>query len=250
MIRVLIADDERPAREKLRLLLGRDPAVEIVGEAADGDQAVREIERLAPDAVFLDVRMPRRDGFGVLDALAPDRAPLVVFVTAHDEHALRAFEVHAVDYLLKPFTAARLRDVVARIGERLAARRGAGLGANLQRALEEIENRSGWLRRLRVEAQPNHEILLPLDRVDVIRARGNYVELETADGRYVRRGTLTALDRRLDPHQFARVNRSEIVRLDAVRELQPWFHGDYRVILKSGATLTWTRRYRARRDAL
>jgi two-component system, LytTR family, response regulator len=250
MIRVLIADDERPARQKLRVLLARDPGVEMVGEAADGDEAVREIERLAPDVVFLDVRMPRRDGFGVLDALEPGRMPLVVFVTAHDEHALRAFDVHAVDYLLKPFTATRLRDVLGRIGERLAARHGRELAAGLQRALEEIENRSGWLRRLRVEAQPNHEVLLPLDRVDVIRARGNFLELQAADGRYLRRGTLTDLDRRLDPHQFVRINRSEIVRLDAVRELQPWFHGDYRVILNSGATLAWTRRYRARRDTL
>jgi two-component system, LytTR family, response regulator len=250
MIRALIADDERPARQKLRLLLSRHPGVQIVGEAADGDEAVREIERTSPDLVFLDIRMPRRDGFGVVDALGPGRAPLVVFVTAHDEHALRAFEVHAVDYLLKPFTAARLADVIGRVEDRLSARRGTELAANLQRALEDIENRPGLLRRLRVEAQPNHEILLPLDRVEVIRARGNYLELRTADGCYLRRGTLAGLGRRLDPRQFARISRSEIVRLDAIRELQPWFHGDYRVVLKSGPTLAWTRRYRAQRDAL
>jgi two-component system, LytTR family, response regulator len=250
MIRALIADDERPARQKLRLLLSRRQGIEIVGEAVDGDEAVREVERTSPDVVFLDIRMPRRDGFGVIDALGPGRTPLVVFVTAYGEHALRAFKVHAVDYLLKPFSASRVDEVIGRIQERLAARRGAEGTSNLQRALEEIENQSGWLRRLRVEAQPNHEILLPLERVDVISAHGNYLELQTADRRYLRRGTLSDLLRRLDPRQFARINRSEIVRLDAIRELQPWFHGDYRVVLKSGPTLAWSRRYRARRDEL
>ena len=249
-MRVLIVDDERPARDKLRLLLEREPGIEIAGESADGDAAVRDIEQLAPEVVFLDIRMPRRDGFAVIEAVAPERLPLVVFVTAHDEHALRAFEVHAVDYLLKPFTQKRLHDVLERIRERLASRDHQSVVLQLQRAVEALESRRGSLRRLVVEARQQREILLPIERIDLIRAQKNYVELHTADGRFLRRGTLTDLERRLDPEQFVRISRSEIVRLDAVREMQPWFHGDYRVLLTNGTTLTWTRRYRARRDEL
>ena len=249
-MRVLIVDDERPARDKLRLLLRREPGVEIVGESADGDAAVRDIEQLSPMVVFLDIRMPKRDGFAVIEAVAPERMPLVVFVTAHDEHALRAFEVHAVDYLLKPFTANRLHEVLERVRERLASRGDQNLVLRLQRAVEALESRRGSLRRLVVEAHPQREILLSIDRIDLIRAQKNYVELHTADGRFLRRGTLTDLESRLDLEQFVRINRSEIVRLDAVREMQPWFHGDYRVLLKNGTVLTWTRRYRARRDDL
>lgn len=249
-MRVLIVDDERPARDKLRLLLRREPDVEIAGESADGDAAVRDIEQLSPMVVFLDIRMPKRDGFAVIEAVAPERMPLVVFVTAHDEHALRAFEVHAVDYLLKPFTAKRLHEVLERVRERLASRGDQNLVLRLQRAVEALESRRGSLRRLVVEAHPQREILLSIDRIDLIRAQKNYVELHTADGRFLRRGTLTDLESRLDLEQFVRINRSEIVRLDAVREMQPWFHGDYRVLLANGTILTWTRRYRARRDDL
>ena len=249
-MRVLIVDDERPARDKLRLLLEREPGIEIAGESPDGEAAVRDIEALAPEVVFLDIRMPKRDGFAVIEALAPERLPLVVFVTAHDEHALRAFEVHAVDYLLKPFTAKRLQDVLERVRERLASREHQNVVLQLQRVVEALESRRGSLRRLVVEAHPQREILLAIERIDLIRAQKNYVELHTADGRYLRRGTLTDLERRLDPEQFVRISRSEIVRLDAVREMQPWFHGDYRVLLANGTTLTWTRRYRARRDDL
>jgi two-component system LytT family response regulator len=249
-MRVLIVDDERPARDKLRLLLERERGIEIAGESADGDAAVRDIEQLAPEVVFLDIRMPKRDGFAVIEAVAPERLPLVVFVTAHDEHALRAFEVHAVDYLLKPFTQKRLHDVLERIRERLASRDHQNVVLQLQRAVEVLESRRGSLRRLVVEVRPQREILLSIERIDLIRAQKNYVELHTADGRFLRRGTLTDLERRLDPEQFVRISRSEIVRLDAVREIQPWFHGDYRVLLADGTTLTWTRRYRARRDEL
>lgn len=250
MTRVLLVDDERPARQKLRTLLSREPGIEIVGEACDGEEAVREIQRHSPDVVFLDVSMPRLDGFGVIEALEGAKVPLVVFVTAHDEHALRAFEVHAVDYLLKPFTAKRLRNVLGRVDERMRTRQGHELATRLQEALAEIEARRGGLRRVRVEAQPNREILLSLDTVDVIRARGNYVEFHATAGCFLRRGTLGELEEKLDPEQFVRINRSEIVRLDAVKEMQPWFHGDYHVILKGGATLVWTRRFRQRRDAL
>ena len=242
MIRALLVDDERPAREKLRTLLAREGDVEIVGEAANGDAAIREIRRLDPDVVFLDIRMPRRDGFEVIDAVGAERMPLVVFVTAHDEHALRAFEVHALDYLLKPFARTRLVDVLERVRERLVARDGSDLVNRLRRAFADIEAGRGTLSRILVESRPNHEVLLEIDRIDFVRSRKNYLEFHTPAGQFLRRGTLSALEEKLGAEHFARISRSEIVRLGAVKELQPWFHGDYHVILKSGETLTWSRR--------
>ncbi|HEX9736575.1 MAG TPA: LytTR family DNA-binding domain-containing protein [Thermoanaerobaculia bacterium] len=246
MIRALIADDEAPARAKVRKLLASADDVEVVGEAADGAEAVAAIRLLAPDVVFLDVRMPRLDGFGVVAEIGVEAMPLVVFVTAYDEHALKAFEVHALDYLLKPFAASRFGRVLERVRRQLAGAAPADLARRLELALAAVEPAPRYLRRLTARLDEDREVILPVERIDLIRAHGNYVRLHTADGEYVRRATLSALAGRLDPEHFLRVNRSEIVRLDAVAELQPWFHGDYRVIMKSGRTLTWSRRYRAK----
>lgn len=249
MIRALIADDEAPARAKLAKLLAAEDGVRVVAEAADGVEAVAAIRREAPDFVFLDIRMPRLDGFGVIDEIGVDRMPLVVFVTAYDEHALRAFEVHAFDYLLKPFAPNRFRRLLARVRGRLAERPSGDLGRRMERLLEELlpaPERPRYLTRILARLEEDREVFVPVEAIDVIRAHGNYVRLRTAAGVYVRRTTLSALAERLDPDQFLRINRSEIVRLDAVRELQPWFHGDYRVLLKNGDKLTWSRRYRAR----
>jgi len=252
VIRVLVVDDEPPARAKLRTLLSREPDVELVATAADGEEAVAAIRREEPDVVLLDVQMPRLDGFGVVATVGVEAMPLVVFVTAYDEHALRAFEVNAVDYLLKPFAAPRLTAALERVRRRLEARRAGRrsdrVASELRRLLETAgagatAARRPPLRRLRVEAAPQREVLLPVDDIVLLRARRNYVDVVTRDGRYRLRGTLTSFEERLDD-DFARINRSEIVRLDAVRELQPWFHGDYLVLLPSGETLRWSRRYR------
>ena len=254
MIRVLVVDDEPPARAKLRMLLGREAGFELVATAADGEEAVAAIRRDEPDVVLLDVQMPRLDGFGVVATVGVEAMPLVVFVTAYDEHALRAFEVNAVDYLLKPFAAPRLTAALDRVRRRLeelrAGRRSDQVAAELRRLLETAGAGPGAtaarrppLRRLRVEAAPQREVLLPVDDIVLLRARRNYVDVVTRDGRYRLRGTLASFEERLDD-DFARINRSEIVRLDAVRELQPWFHGDYLVLLPSGETLRWSRRYR------
>lgn len=244
MIRVLIVDDEAPARAKVRALLTEAPDLEVVGEAGDGVWAVEAIRGLGPDVVFLDIQMPRLDGFGVIETVGLEEMPLVVFVTAYDEHALRAFEVHAFDYLLKPFAADRLLATVERARRRLGTEAPRDLARRLGRVVEDAAPEH--LTRLSVEISPHREILLPVTEIRLFRSARNYVEIVTRTGCFRRRGTLSALEARLDPEQFLRLNRSELVRLDVVREVQPWFHGDYRVILDDGELLNWSRRYRAR----
>jgi two-component system LytT family response regulator len=230
-VRVLIVDDEEPARRKIRRLLSGESDVEIVGEAATGSEAIAAIRRLEPDLVFLDVQMPPPDGFGVIDALGSRDTPDVVFVTAFDEHALRAFEVRALDYLLKPVTSARFREALERARERL--QRGSVAPA-APRPLARILVRDD-----------TKAFLLALDRVDRIEADGNYVRLHSAGKSFSVRMALSVIAARLDSEKFLRISRSAIVRFDAIKELHPWFHGDYHVVMTDGARLTWTRRYRA-----
>ena len=246
MIRALVVDDEAPARNKLRKLLAGAADLELVGEASDGEAAVEAIRALRPDVVFLDVQMPRKDGFAVVQEVGAQAMPLVVFVTAFDEHALRAFEVHALDYLLKPFAATRLAAVLERVRERLRARAAADLAARLEGLLGErgLAASPRFVERIVARRDGDREVVVPVESIDLLRAEGNYVRLFTAKGELVRRATLQALAAQLDPARFLRINRSEVVRLDAVAELQPWFHGDYRVLLKDGTRLTWSRRFR------
>ena len=247
-MRVLIVDDEAPARAKVRRYLGEYPDVEIVGEAENGADAVERIADLAPDLVFLDVQMPELDGFGVIDTIGVAEMPYVVFVTAYDEHALRAFEVRALDYLLKPFTPERFSAVM----DRVASLIGKGSKADAAEITGKLEalmaamatGRPKYLRRVLVHHE-NKAFLVPVERIDRVEADRNYVRLHSGGTAFTLRGNIGALAERLDPEKFLRINRSEIVRLDAVKELQPWFHGDYRVIMLDGTTLMWSRRYRA-----
>jgi two-component system LytT family response regulator len=243
--RALIADDEPPARRKLRELLRRETDFEIVGEAADGVEAVAAIREASPDVVFLDIQMPRLDGFGVIAEVGTEAMPLVVFVTAYDEHALRAFEVEALDYLLKPFAPSRFQGLLERLRRRIGQDPG-DLDERIGRLLAAVRPQSGALRQILAEKEEGRQMLLAVGEIDLIRADGNYLSFLSKGEEYRRRGTLREIEERLDPAQFVRLNRSEIVRLEAIRELQPWFHGDARVILKDGAVLTWSRRYRGR----
>jgi two-component system LytT family response regulator len=244
MLRVLIVDDEPVARRRIRRLLRADPAVDIVGEAADGAAAVRAIAEQQPDLVFLDVQMPELDGFGVLRQLGPNRIPGVVFVTAFDQYALRAFEVHAVDYLLKPFTRERLLDAVARVRE--TQERGERHDdPRLLALLHELRERPRFLRRLPVHAGARI-VLLEAEDIDWLQAADNYVVVHAGGREYLLRETLTRLERELDPHEFVRIHRSAMVRLDRVGDLLPTVHGDFRVTLKNGAQLTLSRNYRER----
>ncbi len=239
-IRVMIVDDERAARQKVRRYLGTAPDLEIVGEAGNGGEAVQAIERERPDLVFLDVQMPGLDGFGVLTALDFEPLPQVVFVTAYDQFALRAFEVHALDYLLKPFDADRFQKVLERARDHL--RRDRDRGEELSRLLAQLSGKPRYLERLLIHAGES-AFFLQVERIHWLEAARNYVKLHTDGGTYTLRGTIEGLARRLDPSRFVRVNRSQVVNLDSVKELQPWFHGEYRIVLKDGTRLNWSRRY-------
>lgn len=263
-LRVMIVDDETHARERLRRLLGQDSDVEIVAECSSGAEAVAANATARPDLVLLDVQMPEMNGFGVIRAIPRDQLPLIVFVTAFDSHAIEAFDVHAVDYVLKPVEAPRLREAIARARQRLeqesaarnqdalidvAAREGRAdpsggdEGAELQ-----PETKNGPRDRFLIRHDGNLHPVLATE-ILWVEAHGNYARINLPDGRaYMVRSTMSAMEDRLDPARFARIHRSAIVNLDAVRELQPWFGGDYVVILRNGARLKASRTYKTRLD--
>lgn len=245
-VRVLIADDEPPARAKVRRFLAAEADVEVVGEAGSGPEAVEAIGRLRPDVVFLDIQMPGADGFGVLDALPPGTLPQVVFVTAYDEYALRAFEVHAVDYLLKPFDGDRFRTALARARERVRARAPTdGLEERIRRALAEARPPAAYLDRVLVRTG-DHAVFVRTDEIDWLEAEENYVRLHAGRESHLVRGTLAGLEARLDPAKFVRVHRSHVVNLASIRALHPWSHGDWMIVMRDGRELMLSRRYRDR----
>jgi two-component system LytT family response regulator len=243
-IRTLIVDDELLARERLRQLLHSEPEIELVGECADGQQAVEVIQKEAPDLIFLDVQMPELDGFGVLESIPAESAPVIVFVTAHDKFALRAFEVHAVDYLLKPFDRERFQKALSRALDRVKHRAGAGETQAQQAAvLAELKPPTKPLERLAVKTG-GRVIFLKLDEIDYIEAAHNYVELHVQKQSHLLRETLNSIEARLPAEKFVRISRSVMVNIERVKELQPLFYGEYTVTLHNGTRLTLSRRYR------
>ncbi|HWZ30463.1 MAG TPA: LytTR family DNA-binding domain-containing protein [Bryobacteraceae bacterium] len=236
-IRTLLVDDERPARRKMLRFLEAAPDFEVVGEAENGAEGIAAVERLRPDVVFLDVQMPKVDGFAVASALTAP-LPEIIFVTAHDKFALKAFEVHALDYLLKPYDQERFQKVLERVRKR---RRGENeLVERLQRMLGEISTR--YPDRVMV-AENERAFFVAVTDIDWMEGARNYVVLHVGAKTFTIRGTLDGISKKLDPSAFVRVNRSAIVRLDSIRELQPWFHGEYKIVMKDGATVSWSRRY-------
>ena len=241
-IRLLIVDDEAVARRRLRRLLGAEADVEIVGEAADGASALSMIEASRPDLVLLDVQMPELDGFEVVRRLQGGAAPSVVFVTAFDRYALQAFDVHAVDYLLKPFTRERFTVALERARDRLRSR---GRDAGLESLIADLRARPRYLSRLAVRAG-GRIVLLDVAAIDWIQAADNYVALHAAGREYLLRESLTLLERQLDPSQFARIHRSTIVNVARVAELTAATHGDFDVRLRDGTRLVLSRTWRER----
>jgi two-component system LytT family response regulator len=248
-IRVLIVDDEPLAREKLVALLAREDDIEIVGEASDGASAVALIRRETPDLVFLDVQMPELDGFGVLQKIPADVMPAVIFVTAHDRFALRAFDVHAVDYLLKPFDRARLRQALERSRRELRHRGSGQPDPNLAGLLAAWVKPGTGLERIAVKSS-GRIVLVRTEEIDWIEAADNYVQLHVGKTGHLHRETLSSLEQRLPKNKFIRISRSVMVNVDRVRELQALFHGDYAVILRDGTKLSLSRSYRARVEPL
>jgi two-component system LytT family response regulator len=248
-IRTLITDDEALARDRLRKLLEEETDVEIVGECADGRQALDFIQRESPDLVFLDVQMPELDGFGVLAALPAERLPAVVFVTAHDKFALRAFEVHAVDYLLKPFDRERFQTALRRARHHVQHRQSGELTQRLTALLAEIKPGVKHLERLAVKSG-GRVLFLKTDEIDWIEAADNYVSLHVGNETHLHRETMSSLEELLPPAKFLRISRSTIVNVDRIKELQPLFHGEYAVLLRNGTRLTLSRSYRDKLNQL
>jgi two-component system, LytTR family, response regulator len=248
-IRALIVDDEPLARDGVRLHLELQPDIEVVGEAGSGEEAVSLIETLRPDLLFLDVQMPGLDGFGVLEALGPAHMPVTIFATAYDQFAVRAFDAHAVDYVLKPYDQERLQRALDRAREQVVARRRAAVDDRLGSLLDELRARNRYVERLVVRSG-GRILILRVEEIDWVEAASNYVRLHAAGREYLLRETMTALEAKLDPSAFVRIHRSTIVRVDRIRELEPLFQGDYVVILSDGTRLTSSRGYRERLQEL
>ena len=249
-IRTLIVDDEPLARQRISLLLQAEPDIELLGECATGAEALAVIQRDAPELLFLDVQMPEMDGFALLSAIPPQKLPAVIFVTAFDQHALKAFEVSALDYLLKPFTTARFRETVQRARDRLATRPN---DESWSKALMELMGRSpaggNYLTRLSVKT-PGRIIFLKTEQIICIESAGNYVAVSAGKETHIVRDTINGLEARLDPEKFLRISRSAMVSLDCIKELLPHFQGQHIVVLNNGKRLTMTRGLREVEKAL
>jgi two-component system LytT family response regulator len=252
---VLIVDDEPLAREGLRMLLTGDPQVAAIREAKNGREAVTAIRERPPDLVFLDVQMPEMDGFGVVQEvvqeLGPERMPAVVFVTAHDQYAIRAFEINALDYLLKPVTAERFLQSLERAKARLSS--GEEMGRRMVALLEAMAHPSLYAKRLAVRSGTK-TLFVPVDDIEWIQAAENYVELHVGAGVgsacHLLQATMSTLEASLDPEIFLRIHRSLIVNVGRIKELQPAGHGEYVVVLRSGVRLQSGRSYHEKVKAL
>jgi two-component system LytT family response regulator len=248
-LRVLIADDEQLSRERLKLFLRTEPGIDIVAECSNGSEAVAAIRQEAPDLAFLDVRMPELDAFGVLQALKDARLPAIILVTAHDQFALRAFEIDAVDYLLKPFDRDRLQAAIRRACRRLRLDSGKGQEPSPQRSSTSLKPGSKPLERITVKSSGRISIVKTTE-IDWVSAADNYVELHVGSKLHLLRTTVTALANRLPQNHFSRISRSALVNLDKIKEIQSKSHGDYFVVLHNGVSLAGTRNYRQGLDEL
>jgi two-component system LytT family response regulator len=242
-IRTLIVDDEPVARSRLLDLLKSEPDLTVVGECVNGATAVAAIESTEPDLVFLDIQMPELNGFDVARAVGPERMPVVVFVTAYDEYALQAFEVHAVDYLLKPYSAERLKVSVNHARSLVAQRRATMLNEQLLARLPENRPRSSHRERILVKSSGRIYFVRTGD-IDWCEAAGNYIRLHAGHHEHLIRDTMTRFEADLDPRRFVRIHRSTIVNIDRIQEMRPLFNGEYVVMLYGGARLTMSRGHR------
>lgn len=250
IMRVLIVDDEELGRDCVRLALHGVPDVQVIGECATGAGAVEAIVTDAPDLVLLDVQMPEMDGFEVIERVGRARMPLVVFITAHDEHALHAFDVHALDYVLKPFDDERVREAVERARWLIETRRGERADADAGALTERLTTpqrdsdvpRAKAITRITVK-RDGRAYFVPVREIDYIEAAGNYVKLHVRGAAHPLRATVRSLVTQLDPLRFTRIHKSTIVNVERVREVQPWFGGDYVAILHDGTQLRVSRTY-------
>jgi two-component system, LytTR family, response regulator len=245
-IRALIVDDEPLARQRIRLLASDERDIEIIGECSNGADAVMAIKRDPPDLLFLDVQMPEMDGFETLEKLPRERLPLVVFTTAYDKHAVRAFETHALDYLLKPFQPGRFKTAVIRAREHLANQKESSAARGLldllaaRQSSSAVPSIANFLTRLTIKTG-DKVVVIKTGDIDSLESAGNYVAVNIGKESHILRETLNALEKQLDPDKFLRVSRSAIVNLDRVKELQPMFKGEHIIVLQNGKRLAMTR---------
>jgi two-component system LytT family response regulator len=248
-INALIVDDEPMARERIADLLGSRGDVDVLGECDNGREAVNAIRQQRPDLVFMDVQMPEMGGFEVIETLAESELPEIIFTTAYDKFALRAFEVHAVDYILKPFERDRFYSALDAARNRVQARANKDVANRMATLLAELRSRSSGPVKIAVKTE-GRILLIEANDIQWVEAAGNYAELHTGQDSHLVRETMTKLAERLPEETFVRINRSAIVNLAAIKELQPSFHGEYTVFLKDGAKLKLSRTHRDKLDRL
>ena len=248
-IRVMVVDDEPLARRRIRDLLAAEPDVEVVAECANGRDAIQAIEASVPDLLFLDIQMPRIDGFDVLAAIGIGRVPVVVFVTSYDQFALRAFDAQALDYLMKPFDDERFHTTLHRARARLADRQGADVDRRLRALLEEVRGRRTYLQRLAVP-MGNRTVFIRAQEIDWIAAERNYIRVYAGGRGHLLRESLTSIEAELDPAMFCRIHRSTIVNIDRIQSVETTFRGEYVVVLHDRTKLASGRSYRETLHAL
>jgi two-component system LytT family response regulator len=242
-LRTLIVDDEPLARQRIRTLLEKEDDIELVGECSNGHEAVAAVREKKPHLIFLDVQMPELDGFGVLEALQAEGLPAVIFVTAYDRYAVRAFDLHAMDYLLKPFDRSRFRKALERVRAQARNNELASATQHVQALLKDVYSRHRPVDRLMIKSG-SKVTFLRLDEIDYVQAAGNYVRIYVGAEMHLMRETMSQLEERLNGTSFVRIHRSTIVNTDRIRELQPTFHGDFAVTLQSGVEVTLSRGFR------
>ena len=253
-IRALIVDDEPLARRGIRRLLQSVPDVEIVSEAVNGEDAVAAVEKQKPDLVFLDIQMPLLDGFSAIGKIGLENMPEIVFVTAFDEHAIRAFEINAIDYLLKPIDPERFRKCLDRVRQRMRNSRGEKLDdklSSLLQTLERVESKTekNFLSRIVVK-DAERIFFVMADEIIWISSEGNYVKIHAKNKSYLLRETMDGLENKLNPGEFLRIRRSTIVRVNEIKALHPLFNGEFDVVLKDGTKLASSRRYKQKLNSL
>ena len=241
----MIVDDEPLARDRIKRFLRDEPDIKLIGESGNGAEAIEKIKAEKPDLVFLDIQMPEKNGFEVVKALDAKSLPTIIFVTAYDQYALQAFDVHALDYLLKPFNRERIKRAVARARENVEQRTFGNLDERLASLLADLKGEKKYLERLVVKST-GRVFFLKTDEIDWIEAAGNYVKLHVGRDSHMIRETMNGIEAKLDPDQFLRIHRSTVVNIDRIKELHPMFSGDYAVILRNGTELALSRNYRDR----
>jgi two-component system LytT family response regulator len=244
-IKTLIVDDEPLARDRVKRLLRDEPDIAVVGECGNGAEAVAAIRYEKPDLVFLDIQMPEKNGFEVIKALDEKSVPTFIFVTAYDQYALQAFEVHALDYLLKPFNRERLHRALTRARDHIESKTRGDLDERLASLIADLRTEKKYLERLVVKSV-GRVFFLKTDEIDWIEASGNYLKLHVGREAHLIRETMNGIEAKLNPDKFLRIHRSTVVNIDRIKELHPMFSGDYDVILQNGTELTLSRNYRER----